>query len=63
MDEEHLTPELRDAIIDRFEAWDLVDFLMLKTEQIVDAFEDVIVDNLEDIMDYVNIRVKDEDYE
>lgn len=59
MDEEKLDPLVRETIISRLEAWELVGFLQLPIEQIIDTFEDDIVDNLEDILDLIGFTEDD----
>jgi len=49
------------AIVDYFEPWDLVEFLGLKTRDVVDAFEDEIEDALEDILELMGLNTEDED--
>ena len=61
MDEEKLHPEVRRAIIDRFDSWDLVDLLDIPISQIVDAFEELIVENLREVLDYGNIVLNEEE--
>ena len=56
MDEEKLAPELKEALIDRVEAWDLVEFLGLSASEIVEAFEDKIVEHLEDVLEEYGIE-------
>lgn len=56
MDEERLPDDLKKAIIDRVEAWDLVDFLGLTVEDVVEAFEERIVENLSAVLDMYNIE-------
>lgn len=48
--------ETRLRIIDFFEAWDLVDFLQLSTEDIIEAFEEKVEEALEEIEDYMGIE-------
>lgn len=51
-----VTEELKQILMDRFCGWELVDFLQVTTEEVIDAFEDKIDDNLEDILDWVGLR-------
>jgi hypothetical protein len=55
-----LDKETRERIADYFDAADLVDFLQIKTSDIVDAFEVEIEDNLEDIEEMIGVRKKNE---
>lgn len=48
--------ELRKIIADYFDAPDLVEFLGLKTEDIVEAFAEEIEDVLEDIEEMIGLK-------
>ena len=56
-----MTKEERAHIADYFEAPDLVDFLRLKTEDIIDAFEDDVIELLDDLLEIAGIRNADEE--
>lgn len=56
MSEQTLTREVREAIIDRLQGWELIDFLQISIEDVIEAFEDVIVENIEDVKDFADIR-------
>lgn len=56
-----LDKETRGRIADYFDAADLVDFLQLKTEDVIDAFEIEIEEALDDIEDMIGIRREDDD--
>lgn len=52
---EELDKEAKQRIIDYFDAWDLVEFLGISTEDVVDAFEAEIeerLDDIEEMMEY-----------
>lgn len=51
-----LDKEARERIADYFDAAELVDFLQLRTPDVVDAFELEIEDNLEEIEDMIGLR-------
>lgn len=51
-----MSEELKKILMDRFEGWELVDFLQVTTEEVIEAFEDKIDDNLEDVLDWVGLR-------
>lgn len=55
--------ETKLRIMDFFEAWDLVDFLQLSTEEVIDAFEDKMEEALEDIEEYMGIKNDGEEEE
>lgn len=53
--------ELHKAIIDRLEPWELVDFLQIPMEEILEAFEDLIEDKIKDLQDFVGLTIDDEE--
>lgn len=55
-----LDKETRERIADYFDAADLVDFLQVKTSDVVEAFELEIEDAIEDIEDMIGLRREDE---
>lgn len=61
MDEEFLDPIVRDAIIDRLEGWELVEFLNISTERIVELLTEEILDNLNDVKELVGMEIEDDD--
>ena len=58
---EMLHKEIRMAIEDRLEGWELVDFLQISAEDIVEAFEDKILENLDDVKELIGLRGIDVD--
>lgn len=58
---EELDKNTKNAIIDRLEGWELVDFLQIPIEAVIEAFESQILENLEDVEDFVGLRNKDEE--
>jgi hypothetical protein len=63
MDEERLSNLLKQALADRLEGWELVEFLQIDIETIIDNFEEAILDNLEDVCDFAGIRNNDDEGE
>jgi len=63
MDDEYLDPLVRLAIIDKYEAWELVEFLNISIERIVDLIEEEIVENLPDIKEDLGMENDNEDGE
>lgn len=61
MDEDKLNPALRNALIDFFEGWELVEFLRTPTEVLVDLLEDDIIDNQHDLAEFIGFDLEDED--
>ena len=53
--------ELHKAIIDRLEPWELVDFLQIPMEEILEAFEDLIEDKIKDVQEFVGFSIDDEE--
>ncbi len=43
-------------IIDFFDAWELVEFLQLKTEDIVERFEEEIEEAMDDLDEFMGVR-------
>lgn len=62
MDEGELSPLIREALIDRFEGWELVEFLNVSIERIVELLEEEILDNIEDVQEELGLE-KDNDNE
>jgi len=61
MDEGELSPLIRNALIDKFEGWELVEFLDISIERIVDLLEEDIIDSLEDVYDELGLDTEDND--
>jgi hypothetical protein len=55
--------DIKKVLTDFFDAWDLVDLLEISTKDIIDAFEDMIEDRLDEILDHVgyNPDIEEED--
>lgn len=56
-----MNKDFKQALADYFDAWDLVDILELKTEDIIDAFEDMIDDRLDELEEHIGYNKDDED--
>ena len=48
--------DFKQILYDRFEGWELVEFLQIPIQDIVDIFEDQIIENIEDVEDLAGIR-------
>lgn len=48
--------EFKKILADRFESWELAEFLQISTEDFVEMFEDEIEINYEDLCDFIGIR-------
>lgn len=51
-----LNKELKEILADRLEGWELVDFLQIDIDTVIDAFEDEIEENLEDVLEFAGIK-------
>lgn len=51
-----LDEDLKEIICDRLEGWELVEFLQIPIELIVETFEDKIQENIEDVKDFCGLR-------
>ena len=56
MKNETLDPIFKAAIIDRLEAWELVEFLQTHIETIVELLEDEIIAAQDDLEDLLNMK-------
>ena len=64
MNEVELNRDLKTALCDRVFGWELVEFLQVPIEDIVELFEEDILDNLKDIKEFINYyEVEDDDAE
>lgn len=55
-----LNKELKEILADRLEGWELVDFLQIDIDTVIDAFEDEIEENLEDVLEFAGIKGLDD---
>lgn len=51
-----INKELKKILADRLEGWELVDFLQIDIDTVIDAFEDEIEENLEDVLEFAGIK-------
>lgn len=51
-----LDKDVKARIADYFEAWDLVDFLQVSIEDVINAFEDEIEESLDDVEELMGVR-------
>lgn len=58
-----LEKEFKKQLVDRFEAFELCDFLMIKTEDFIDAFEEEIEEQIDDVADFAGLRLDIEEEE
>lgn len=56
-----MTNDLKKALADYFDAWDLVDLLEITTEDIIDAFDDMIEDRIDEIKEHIGYVEDDDD--
>lgn len=52
--------DLKQKIADTLTSWELVDFLVIPVEELVEILEDYIIDNIEDLEDYLGIKRDDD---
>jgi hypothetical protein len=50
-----MDPELKKRIHDYFDSWELVELLKLETEDVITAFEDEVLENIDDIKELMGI--------
>lgn len=48
--------EFKQILCDRFEGWELIEFLQIPIEEIVEIFEDKIMEAEEDVRDLAGLR-------
>lgn len=53
--------DIRQALIDRFDGWEIVDFLNLDAETVVDALEDVLEEKLPAVREALDMEPEDEE--
>lgn len=56
MDEEKLDDSLKNALCDRLEGWELVEFLNIAIEDIVELLEEEILANIDDVEDFIDYK-------
>ena len=60
MDEEVLDNSLKSAICDRLFGWELVEFLQIPIEDIVELFEEDVLNNLDEVKDFIVYGISSE---
>lgn len=56
-----LDPLTRDAISDTMMGWELVEYLQIPIDTIIDLLEDEILENIDDVEEYVGIKTRNAD--
>jgi len=51
-----VTKEFKALLADRFESWELAEFLQVSTEDFCEAFEDLIEENYDDLCEFAGLR-------
>lgn len=59
--DDKLPDDLRRKIEDRFEGWEIVEFLRIDVEDVIDAFEEHILDHLADLLEEGGIAYGEEE--
>lgn len=52
---------LKQILCDRFEAYELCDFLSIEIEDFIERYEDAIEENIDDIIELAGLRGVDEE--
>ncbi len=52
---ERLDPYVKEALADRLDPWEIIEFLEVPTEEIIEYFEDEIIENLAGILELAGI--------
>lgn len=61
--ENMITKELKSALIDRLEGWELVDFLSIDIEDVISSFEEQILENIEDVREFIGLKDENNEYQ
>ena len=56
-----LDKDFKDKLTDRFDGWEIVEFLQISTEDVIYAFEEEIEDAIEDVADWLGVRILDDE--
>ena len=54
-------PEFLKQVEDFFEPWELVEYLQLSMDDVMDAFEDQVIEAEEDLCEYMNVKSNNEE--
>ena len=60
MFDQRVPPEIRTALIDRYEGYEIVELLQLSAEEVIDALEEIIVENLDRIREELGMEEEEE---
>ncbi len=55
----NLIEQHKNEIIDRFEGWELIEFLQIDVEDVLDAIKEfgwVDYDNVDDLLDFIGVK-------
>lgn len=53
--------EFKNALADRFESWEIAEFLQISAEDFIDAFEEDIEVNYEELAEWLGLREEGDD--
>ncbi len=56
-----LNNDLKKILADRLDAAELVDFLQIPVEEIIEVFEDIVIKRLHDIADLIHLELPEYD--
>lgn len=60
-DDEEIPKDLREALVSRLEAWELVDYLNIDIELMVDLLEEEILNKIPELEEFVGIERNTDD--
>lgn len=55
--------EFKELLADRFEAWELAEYLQIDIEDFIEAFEDEIEDALDDLSEFIGLNTDEDNRE
>lgn len=53
---EMLNTTIRKALEDRYEGWELVELLNIPIEEVIETFEDTLLDNLQEVLEMAGLE-------
>ena len=61
MNEERLSKDFKLALSDRYEGWELVEFLQISVDDVIDAFEDQILTGAQELRQDMGMEEDEEE--
>lgn len=56
-----VSKDFKNALADRFESWEIAEFLQISAEDFIDAFEEDIEVNYEELAEWIGLREDEDD--